>query len=107
VDKDSAILGTDEAKRMCWARVKAVAHLDKTDSGIVALDDAPPFGAGKLTWDEPVRFLSTVAPYVYDVFCLITATLWANADDVNLFHVRTFWDRFKNGHTELKPPSFT
>jgi hypothetical protein len=105
VNKESAILKTDEAKRMCWVRVKAVAHLEKTDSGIVALNETPPFGTGNLTYGEPVKFLATVRPYVYDVFALITSTSWGDAEPLDRFYVQSFWDRFKNGHTDLKPPS--
>lgn len=105
VDKDSAVLNTDDAKRMCWARVKAVAHLEKTDIGIVALDETPPFGTGKLTYGEPISFLAAVRPYVYDMFALITSTSWSDAEPIDRFYVQAFWDRFKNGHTDLKPPA--
>jgi len=107
VDLESVILNTDEAKRMVWARVKAVAHLEKTDSGIVALDETPPFGAGKLTYGEPVKFLASVRQYVYDVFNLIASTSWSESEPIDRFYVQAFWDRFKNGHTDLKPPSLT
>lgn len=105
VDQGSTILKTDEAKRMCWARVKAIAHLEKTDSGIVGLDATPPYGTGKLTYGEPVRFLENVKGYVYDVFELITSTSWSDAEPLDRFYVQSFWDRFKNGHTDLQLPS--
>lgn len=104
VDKDLSILQGDDAKRMIWARHKATAHFEKTATGIVALDDDPPYGKGKLTWDEPIRFLSKIRPYAYDVFLLLTANSWS--DDfikINRFYTRAFWDRFKNGKTDLEP----
>jgi hypothetical protein len=107
VDSESTVLNTDEAKRICWARVKAIAHLEKTDVGIVGLDEMPPFGTGKLTYGEPIAFLARVRPFVYDVFALVTSTSWANAEPIDRFYVQAFWDRFKNGRTDLTPPSLT
>jgi hypothetical protein len=106
VDEESAILKTVEAKRMYWARIKAVAHLEKTDGGIVGLDATPPCGEGNLTYGEPVKFLAMVRPYVYDVFALITSTSWDHAEPLDRFYVQSFWDRFKNGHTDMKPPPY-
>ena len=92
---------------MRWARVKAIAHLERTDTGIVGLDGTPPVGKGKLTYGEPVKFLATVRPYVYDVFNLITSTSWSESERIDRFYVQAFWDRFKNGYTKLEPPSLT
>ncbi len=104
VDTGSSILTGDASKRLRWARHKLIAHFDKTDNGLVAFDDDPPYGEGKLTWGEPFAFLETVRPYVYQVFLLITANHWGE-DFTNLskFYAASFWDRFKNGSTDLKP----
>ncbi len=104
VDKGSSILNTDAARRMCWARVKATAHFERTVTGLVALTDQPPWGDGPLTWREPIDFLHSVAPYVYDVIGLLSANRWTKS--YNTFYVRAFWDRFKNGRTALEPPPF-
>ena len=104
IDKESSILSTDGAKRMIWARHTATAHLERTETGIVALEDDPPHGTGKLTWDEPIRFFESVRPLVYDVYSLITATHWDKKHtDISRFYAKAFWDRFKNGRTELEP----
>ena len=104
IDKGSEILSTDAAKRMVWARNKTTAHLERTENGVVALEDDPPHGEGKLTWDEPFKFLETVRSYVYDVYSLITGNHWGDDHTViSRFYAKAFWDRFKNGSTELEP----
>jgi len=104
VDEESTLLQSNDAKRMIWARHKATAHFERTPTGIVALDDDPPYGKGKLTWDEPIKFLSKIRPYAYDVFLLLTANSWSSDFiNVNQFYTRAFWDRFKNGTTDLEP----
>ena len=104
LDKESAILHADSAKRILWARHKATAHIERTETGVVALEDDPPYGKEKLTWAEPIRFFETVRPLVYDVYYLITATRWTKRHtDISRFYAAAFWDRFKNGRTSLKP----
>ena len=104
IDKGSEILNTDSAKRILWARHKTTAHIERTETGVVALDDEPPHGEGKMTWDEPIRFLAEVRPYVYDVYALITANHWGDDHTViSRFYAKAFWDRFKNGGTDLEP----
>jgi hypothetical protein len=104
IDKGSNILDTAAAKRILWARHKTTAHIERTGTGVVALEDDPPFGEGKLTWDEPIRFLAEVRPYVYDVYALITANHWGDDHtDISRFYAKAFWDRFKNGSTDLEP----
>lgn len=104
IDKESSILNTDESKRILWARHKATAHIERTETGVVALDDDPPYGKGKLTWDEPIRFFESVRPLVYDVYYLTTATSWDKRHtDISRFYASAFWDRFKNGKTDMKP----
>ena len=103
--QDCGVLRSTDAKRMAWARVKAVAHLERTDNGLVLLDHEPPFGEGELTFGEPIRFLRTVAPFVYDVFALVTANSWGDAEPLDRFYVQSFWDRLKNGRTNLKLPN--
>ena len=104
IEKDSSILNTDAAKWMLWARHKTTAHIERTETGIVALEDEPPHGEGKLTRDEPIKFLAAVRPFVYDVYSLITANNWSD-DHTNIsrFYAKAFWDRFKNGNTDLEP----
>ena len=105
IDKASAILSADDAKRILWARHKATAHIERTDTGVVALEDDPPYGKGKMTWDEPIRFFQSVRPLVYDVYYLITATSWDKRHtDISRFYASAFWDRFKNGKTDMEPP---
>ncbi len=104
VDAGSQILNTDAAKRIIWARNKVISHFDKTDEGLVGFDDIPPYGTGKFTWREPIDFMESIREYAYEVFLLVTSTGWS--DDfikANRFYVRAFWDRFKNGTTELEP----
>ena len=86
-----SILETDAAKRVLWARNKTAAHIERTEVGIVALEDDPPYGKGKLTWDEPIRFLAAVRPFVYDVYLLITANNWGDDHtDISRFYARHF-----------------
>lgn len=102
--KDSSVLNTDAAKRMLWARHKTTAHIERTETGVVAPEDDPPFGEGKLTWDEPIKFFAEVRPFVYDVYSLITANHWGDDHtDISRFYAKAFWDRFKNGSTDLEP----
>ena len=104
IEKDSSVLNTDAAKRMLWARHKTTAHIERTDTGVVALEDDPPFGEGKLTWDEPIKFFAAVRPFVYDVYSLITANSWGDDHTkISRFYAKAFWDRFKKGSTDLEP----
>lgn len=104
IQEDSSILNTDAAKRMLWARHKTTAHIERTETGVVALEDDPPYGEGKLTWDEPIKFFAAVRPFVYDVYSLITANHWGDDHtDISRFYAKAFWDRFKNGSTDLEP----
>lgn len=104
IDKESGVLNNDAAKRILWARHKTTAHIERTETGVVALEDDPPFGEGKLKWDDPIRFLAEIRPYVYDVYALITANHWGDDHTViSRFYARAFWDRFKNGSTDLDP----
>jgi hypothetical protein len=104
IQKDSRILDTDAAERMIWARHKTTAHLERTETGVVALEDGPPFGEGKLTWDEPIKFFAAVRPFAYDVYSLITANNWGDDHtDISRFYAKAFWDRFRNGSTDLEP----
>ncbi len=68
IDKDSSILNNDQAKRILWARHKTTAHIERTDTGVVALEDVPPYGTGSLTWNEPILFFESVRSLVYDVY---------------------------------------
>lgn len=105
IDQNSNILNTDEAQRIKWARVKFVAHFDKTDKGLVAIDDEPDVGEGVLKWGEPTDLLNAIHEYAYDVFLLITRTSWGNDfTSISRFYAEAFWDRLKNGSTDLEPP---
>lgn len=105
IEKESPILNSVEAKRIIWARHKATAHIERTDTGIVALEDDPPYGDGKMTWNEPIHFFESVRPLVYEVYSLLSATHWDKRHtDISRFYASAFWDRFKNGKTELQPP---
>lgn len=101
VQADSSILDCVGAKRVKWARDKVIAHYEKTSTALVALDDDPPHGAGKLTWIEPIQLLRRLKPFTYNVIGLITSTSWDTG--YGQFYARAFWDRFKNGATDLQP----
>lgn len=104
IEDGSKILISDAAKRIKWARSEVVVHFQKKEDGLVALDDDPPCGEGKLTWGEPIAFLRRVRPYVYDVYLMLTANSWdSESTDISRFYCRAFWDRFKNGTTDLQP----
>lgn len=104
IHNKSSQLNNDSAKRMLWARNKAIAHFEKKPTGIVALHDTPPYGDSDLTWIEPVEFLQSIRPFVYDVFALITATSWGDdTTKINQFYAKAFWDRFKSGNTDMRP----
>jgi len=102
IDTDAQILNGDDAKRILWARNSVVAHYEKSPAGLIALNDNPPYGIGKLTWDEPICFFGKVRPFVYQVIGLITSTSWDEPRS-SKFYAKCFWDRFKNGSTTLKP----
>ena len=104
ITKNCDILNGGATKRMKWARDKSIAHLSKTEDGIVALDDDPPHGHGKLTWVEPINFLKDVKPLAYKVFLFVTHTSWGDADNPAIapFSAKRFWDRFKNGQSDLR-----
>ena len=103
IKENSDVLYSVGARRIEWARHQATAHLRRTSSGVVALEDDPPHGEGKLTWDEPIRFLRAIRDYAYDVYALVSATIWVD-DHVKIsqFYAAAFWDRLKQGKTELK-----
>ncbi len=104
IDAESKILSSTAADRILWARNKVISHFEKNDNSLIGLNDMPPDGAGPFTWREPIDFIENVREYVYEVFKLVTSTHWS--DDftkVDKFYVQAFWDRFKNGATDLKP----
>ncbi len=104
VDSDSVILNSDEARRLKWARNKVIAHFEKSGDRLVALDDDPPWGEGKLDWIEPIEFLDQLREHVYDVFLLITDNSWdTRGEGISKFYAAAFWDRFINGKTDMIP----
>lgn len=103
IDTDSTLLRGNNAKRILWARDKTIAHYEKSATGLIALDDDPPYGDGKFTWDEPIRFFELVRPFVYGVIGLITSASWVDLPEINRFYARCFWQRFKNGSSDLEP----
>jgi hypothetical protein len=102
---ESAILSGDDAKRITWARHNVIAHVKRTWGGLASLNDIPPYGDGPYRLDEPVRFLKRIKPFVYDVFDLVTLNRWRHGS-VAAMHARAFWDRFKNGKTNVGPGTF-
>lgn len=98
-----AITKSNEAKRLKWARDKAIAHYETTVSSAVALSDLPPHGEGHLTWNEPILFLKRIKPVMYDVFLLVMATSWTRGYFDS--YAQAFWDRLANGRTEITPAS--
>jgi hypothetical protein len=99
------LLTSVEALRLSWSRSKAIAHFERTQNGLVVLDDPPPYGTGPLRWREPLEFLDAVRPLAYNVFSLVTATSWRDGG-VPKMYARAFWDRFKNGKTDVAPGTF-
>lgn len=102
-ETQAAALENEPAQRMKWARDKLVAHFEKSTNGLIPLDATPPVGNGPMMWLEPVTFLNAVRPIVYNTFCLVTSTTWDD-ERINIgnFYARTFWDRLKNGKTDLR-----
>lgn len=99
--KIDEIIESKEAKRLKWARNKAIAHYETTVASVVALSDLPPFGDGLLTWNEPIAFLRRVKPAMYEMFLFVLATSWSQGHfDA---YARAFWDRLANGRTDVRP----
>ncbi len=111
IDKESNLLDSVDAERLVWARHNSTAHFRASPTGLIALDDDPvdgqgiPIGTGKLNWNEPIHYLERVRPFVYNVFGIVTATSWPGGDALSRFYAKSFWDRFKNGRTDLEPPA--
>jgi len=111
IDEASNLLDSVDAKRLVWARHNTTAHFRASPTGLIALDDDPvdgqgiPIGTGKLNWNEPIRYLEHVRRFVYNVFGIVTATSWPGGDALSRFYSKSFWDRFKNGRTDLEPPA--
>ncbi|MDH5434450.1 MAG: hypothetical protein OEY19_10940, partial [Gammaproteobacteria bacterium] len=104
INKESCILDSVEAKRLKWLRHKIIVHYEKTESGLHVYNDIPPEGNGPITWMEPVEYFNSVREYVYKVFLLLTSNNWdKKSTDIDTFYSKTFWDRFMNGSTDLKP----
>jgi hypothetical protein len=104
IDDGSGCLKDLSAQRVMWARNKAIAHAERHDDGIFALWDDPPYEGGKLRWSEPIEFLSALRPYVYHVYGLLTSTYWGDDNArISEFYARAFWDRVKNGSTDMRP----
>ncbi len=101
------VLDGHGAKRLKWARDKVIAHYETTENNLVALDDDPPCGEGKLTWKEPIKFMDEIRSYVNNVFLLLTYTSFdSRSKNIHRFYSSAFWDRFKNGKSDLKPDEF-
>jgi len=50
-------------------------------------------------------FSDRVRGFVYTVFYLVTNNIWYQGD-VPSMYARAFWDRFRNGKTEIGPGAF-
>lgn len=111
IDNASNILDSVDAERLGWARHNTTAHFRASPTGLIALDDDPvdgqgkPIGSGKLKWDEPIHYLERVRSFVYNVFYIVTADSWSGGDALSRFYAQSFWDRFKNGRTDMEPPA--
>jgi hypothetical protein len=113
IDAQAEVLDSVEANRLLWARDKTIAHWEKsTDNGeLVLISDVPtrdgsPIGSGPLTIDEPLISLRKMLDVGYDLFELLTGVRWSlDFQRTRSFYARVFWDRFKNGRSEMKPPA--
>jgi hypothetical protein len=105
VKQEKDILDSVDAERIRWARHHAIAHFKRTNYGLISLGDVPPHGNGPLQIDEPVRFIEHVRPFAYLVFSLVTANHWVQGG-IGEMYAKAFWDRFKNGHTDVAPGPF-
>ncbi|MBV1881538.1 MAG: hypothetical protein KUG82_07885 [Pseudomonadales bacterium] len=103
LDSNSSTLDTIQAKRLKWFRHKIVVHYEKTEHGLHGFEDEPPDGEGPMLWREPIDYFATIRPYVYKLFLLITSTSWdSSSTDIERLYCKAFWDRFKNGSTNIE-----